>query len=108
MKQLVVEPEAEAELYEGVDWYEEQSPGTGFTLATEAKEEARKLGGSVKGLTVPGVPSRSPLRRVFLPTFPYAIVFVESDDAVNIIAFAHFKKPPNYWLGRLRPGLRST
>src|SRR5262245_25631442 len=40
-------------------------------------------------------------RRVLLPRFPFAIVFVELDDHYLVVAVAHLKRKPGYWLTRL-------
>lgn len=42
------------------------------------------------------------MRRVLTQTFPYAVIVVEVDDVVFVIAFAHVRKKPDYWHGRLR------
>jgi len=35
------------------------------------------------------------------PRFPFAIVFVELDDHYLVVAVAHLKRKPGYWLTRL-------
>jgi toxin ParE1/3/4 len=52
-------------------------------LAPEAREEA--LG----------------LRRALLSRFPYGVVFVELEDHIRVVAIAHAKRKPGYWLHRV-------
>lgn len=33
--------------------------------------------------------------------FPYAIVYLELDDEVYVVAYAHEKRRPGYWMPRL-------
>ena len=39
-------------------------------------------------------------RRYLLRRFPFFVVFREVDDRVQIVAIAHAKRRPGYWLGR--------
>jgi hypothetical protein len=41
-------------------------------------------------------------RRALVSRFPYAIVFVVHEADVRIVAFAHAKRLPGYWLRRVR------
>jgi toxin ParE1/3/4 len=34
---------------------------------------------------------------------PYSIVYVADDDAIVILAVAHHKRRPGYWLRRVAP-----
>ena len=43
------------------------------------------------------------VRRALVPGFPYAVVFLATEDAVHILAVAHQHRMPGYWLHRLRP-----
>src|SRR5439155_23348638 len=55
------------------------------------------------GSRVPGVKDEVPARRIVLRRFPYAVVFLELETEVRILAFAHARRRPGYWSGRLRP-----
>ena len=43
-----------------------------------------------------------PVRRALVPGFPYALVFVVGEDAIEVLAVAHQHRMPGYWLYRLR------
>jgi toxin ParE1/3/4 len=48
---------------------------------------------------VPGVPAR----RAKLNGFPYQLIYLIDPDAVYVVALAHERKKPSYWLYRLEP-----
>jgi plasmid stabilization system protein ParE len=88
-------PEAEQELEEAADWYESQRDGLGgeFVAAVRAM--------IVRFLEAP---ERFPIvhgaRRALVGRFPYAVVYVASTAGVLIIAVAHLRRRPKYWIGR--------
>jgi hypothetical protein len=44
--------------------------------------------------------SDRPYRRRLLTRFPYVVFYEVVDDAVEVIAVAHAKRRPGYWLHR--------
>ncbi len=42
------------------------------------------------------------IRRALLARFPYALVFLVREDEVRVLAVAHAKRRPGYWLSRVR------
>jgi toxin ParE1/3/4 len=40
--------------------------------------------------------------RVGLPRFPYAVVFLVRVEELRVLAIAHAKRRPGYWLSRVR------
>lgn len=102
MRTLIVEREAEEELAAAVDWYEDQEPGLGAALVANVDEAvARLLRDEPIGLNVPGVAANLPVRRTLLDGFPYAVVFLDYEDRLHVLAFAHHKRRPGYWRHRL-------
>ena len=47
------------------------------------------------------VPEEPRARRVFLARFPHAVVFVDTGEAYLVLAVAHLKRRPGYWLSRM-------
>lgn len=41
------------------------------------------------------------VRRFPLGSFPISIIYRFSDDAIDVVAFAHEKQAPGYWVSRL-------
>jgi hypothetical protein len=48
-----------------------------------------------------GVPDDLPIRRALVHRFPFALVFIEIPNALRIIAVAHVRRQPGYWLERI-------
>ena len=90
-------PEAEAEHLETVAYYETQRAGLGASYLTEFE--------SILDLVCES-PTRYPvqldpdIRRIMLRRFPFAVLFRESEDTVQVLAVAHHRRRPSYWLGR--------
>lgn len=85
-------PEAELELTEAADWYEERGPGLGraFLGAVRARVDEIRV-----------APERWPsvrgTRRAWVARFPYAVVYREvAGDMIRIIAIAHVRRRPKY------------
>jgi plasmid stabilization system protein ParE len=99
---LVLLAEAEAELDDAAAWYDERSPGLGDELLDDIQD----------GLTVineapeawprwPSTPARiPPIRRFVLQRFPYAIAYQVHPAFISVLAIAHAKRRPLYWIGR--------
>jgi hypothetical protein len=101
MRELSVEPDAEAELLAATRWYEEQEPGLGAALLAEVTAALGELRRDERpGLAIPGVRRAMGARRSLLERFPYAIVFLERAEIVHVLAFAHHKRRPGYWRSR--------
>jgi len=100
-----IEPEAEEELRAARDWYDEKRAGLGRELVDAAHEAVSRIREAPNvSVPVPGVPTELGARRVFVRRFPYAVVFIELEDALSIVAFAHMRRRPGYWVGRGKTG----
>jgi hypothetical protein len=49
----------------------------------------------------PGVPEDLGVRRLLLPRFPFAIAYLVRDDDVVVLAMAHTRRKPAYWIRRV-------
>ena len=49
-----------------------------------------------------GKVGRRGYRRIILKRPPYSIIYREETDSIDIVAFAHHKRKPDYWRKRLR------
>ncbi len=56
--------------------------------------------GRVPALAVPYVPADLNAKRVLVRRFPYSVFFHEAEAEIRIVAFAHAKRRPGYWMGR--------
>jgi len=91
-------PAAEAEFLESVGYYESAVPGLGSALIEEFETLANLVGNSPKAWQVELPPD---IRRAPLHRFPLSIVYRESQSGFQILAVAHERRRPQYWLGRL-------
>ena len=102
MKPVRLDEEAETEVAEAFTWYESQREGLGHELlatvdeAIEAVEQRPRSFARAAGVSRPLGVRRAPLRR-----FPFSLVFVELPDEIRVLAFAHGRRRPAYWRGRL-------
>lgn len=95
-----IEPDAEEELSAAAEWYEAHRPGLGREFVNAVDEALERIA----ALPHSGAPVRDvdvPVRRTLTKRFPYAVVFMLVADEVVVIAVAHMKRRPDYWLGRL-------
>jgi plasmid stabilization system protein ParE len=100
-----IDRRATEEFDAATDWYEARRAGLGLefidSIETAVQQILEKPG---VGGPVPGVDSKLSVRRLLLRKFPYAVVYVESDDEILIVAFSHGHRKPGYWRDRLPHG----
>jgi plasmid stabilization system protein ParE len=89
-------PAAEIELNEAAEWYSERRVGLGLEFLSAIREKiATILEAPARWRPVNGA------RRVLVGRFPYAVVYREiSDDEIEIVAVAHYRRRPKYWARR--------
>lgn len=91
---------AEHEAEHAVDWYETRKPGLGAEFLSELKRSERVIVERPLMWPIwPGAPSEIGVRRYILPRFPYALAYL-AEDVPIILAVAHLRRRPLYWLGR--------
>ncbi len=95
-RSLLVRPEAEADLVEAFDWYEECSRGLGseFLLAVDAVLEC--VIRNPEQYTV----VHKEIRRALLRRFPYGVFFLTEPDRVIVLAVFHASRNPARWRER--------
>ena len=105
-KRLVLDEEAFEELQHAIDHYDAERAGLGVELADLVEEAFHALvNGTAAPVTIPGIPNDFGVRRILLDRFPFAVIHTDEPDAIHIVAVAHLKRAPGYWLDRLpRPG----
>lgn len=98
MTPVVILHEAEIELWEAVEFYEDRCSGLGLDFEREIKAAVECIRQS---------PDRWPVhedgtRRCLIHRFPYFVVYVLHQDQVWVVAFAHCRRRPGYWSGRAK------
>lgn len=95
-------PEAVAEFDAAVRWYEEHESGIGLTFIERARQALHDIA---------EWPSAAPpftaaddgtvIRGTAVRGYPYRVIYAVESDAILILAYAHERREPGYWLGRL-------
>jgi toxin ParE1/3/4 len=95
-------PDALDELRKAARWYDSRRAGLGDELVESVSVCFLRLADDADAFPVwPGTPETSPpIRRALVETFPYAIAFEVHPDRVFVLAIAHAKRRPLYWLQR--------
>jgi plasmid stabilization system protein ParE len=82
-------------------WYDAQRSGLGLDFVLSVgRVIARIEATSRMGSPVPGVADPD-IRRVLVRRFPYQVVYIELADRAQILAIAHHRRHPRYWIGRV-------
>jgi len=96
-RRLIVRPEAETEMTDAFDWYEDRVPGLGsdFLLCVDAALNA-----------ILRNPQQFPrvhhiVRRALTRRFPNEGFFVEDDERVVVLSVFHAKRNPKRWHERI-------
>ena len=88
--------QARSEIDEAVDWYSDRSARAAEAFLRELDQGVRLIAQSA------GVwPAfEAGTRRYVLPRYPYSIIYRERADGIEVVAVAHHKRRPEYWVGR--------
>lgn len=96
-RRLIIRPEAESEMTEAFDWYEERVSGLGseFLLCVDAAFNA-----------ILRNPQQFPrvhkiVRRAITRRFPYEVFFVEDNERIVVLSVFHVKRNPKRWQKRI-------
>lgn len=96
MYQLIVSPEAELDIQNGFEWYEQYSPGLGSEFVRAVDSSFALIGRNP--LAYPIVYRQ--VRRLLIRRFPYGVMYIVEEDVITIIACFHVKRDPQQWQDR--------
>jgi toxin ParE1/3/4 len=102
MKPARLSPEAVAELAEATAWYESRWPELGKRFLEQFETVLRLI--ESRPASFPRLLDTAPelnIRRALLPRFPYASISLELTSEIRIVAVAHVRRKPGYWLNRV-------
>ena len=91
-------PEAETEHLETIAYYEAQQPGLGASYLAEFESALERVCEAPRRYPIERRPD---IRRIRLPRFPFTVLFREAGGTVQVLAVAHHRRRPSYWLSRL-------
>ena len=89
-------PEAEAELNQAIDHYEEIEPGLGYDFAIEIYSTIQRSVIFPKAWPV----VEGEIRRSLTRRFPYGILYTEEQAGIYIVAVMNLHRHPDYWKHR--------
>ncbi len=87
---------AEAELGDAVDHYEGESPGLGSAFLAAVERAVADLVEYPESAPV----LSGPYRKKVLTRFPFNLIYRLKRNEIRILAVAHQRRRPYYWLGR--------
>lgn len=91
-------PLAQAELDEAFSWYEEQAVGLGYEFLDEFDQSVRLIASFPEAFEQ----IEDDVRRCLVNRFPYGVIYGIDCEEIVVIAVAHLKREPNYWIDRKR------
>jgi toxin ParE1/3/4 len=102
---LDLHPEARGELRSAAIWYDGRRPGLGDEFISEVSSALDRIGDTPE--SYPQWPrtraAGSVIRKATIQRFPYVIAFERHEQHVLVLAVAHAKRRPLYWLRRVNP-----
>lgn len=101
-KSVRLDEEAVEELDAAALWYEARRRRLGLDFVVAVRDAFQKI--AINPLAWPvvrDVPERFGARHFLLRRFPYAIVFIELDEEIRVVAIAHTSREPGFWRGRM-------
>jgi plasmid stabilization system protein ParE len=90
---LVFQAGARDEIDDAYEWYEQQRPGLGEELLSEAQSVLDRIGQNPEIYA----PIYQSVRRGRVKRFPYAVYYSIEPERVAVIAFYHDKRDPRGW-----------
>lgn len=91
-------PAAAREFAADFRYYEKDHPGRGVRFVAAVDAVLAQIAGAALRFPILYDPD---IRSAKVKRFPYRIVYVVIDDAIDVIAVAHAKRRPGYWRRRL-------
>jgi toxin ParE1/3/4 len=91
-------PNAEAEHLAEVAFYESRRKGLGARYLASFSAAMERVCRDPKQFRVECEPD---LRRIALRGFPFTIIYRDVDGRIQVLAVAHHRRPPGYWMPRV-------
>jgi toxin ParE1/3/4 len=91
-------PGAEGEYLEAVAFYESKRRGLGASFLTEFDQAMEQVCAAPHRRPIE---KRPDIRRMGMKRFPYSVIYREASHCIEVLAVAHHRRRPLYWLGRL-------
>lgn len=94
---VIYHPHAEAELIEAAQYYDSRVPALGAQFLDEANRAVARIRETPEGWKV----VEDDVRSYLMSRFPYEVYYRQYPDRIQILAFKHHSRHPDYWRYRL-------
>jgi hypothetical protein len=91
-------PAAEAEHLDQIAFYESRQRGLGGRYRDHFLTTIEKACAAATQFPIDHPPD---IRRIRLQPFPLTIIFREHEARIEVLAIAHYRRRPGYWLDRV-------
>jgi toxin ParE1/3/4 len=98
VKPVTIHEGAEADLRDGITYYNDQRAGLGGELRAELELALTRI---QENPLAYAMEDDEGTRFCPLHRFPYSIVYLDLEDAIWVAAVVHHRRRPRYWAGRL-------
>ena len=96
-QELVIRPEADADITEAYEWYEDQVAGLGLEFLEAVDACLRIVRRHPRMYQV----VHKSVRRAPLLRFPYGLLYVVENDKIAVVACFHARRDPSHWQSRM-------
>jgi len=86
-------PDAEIELIQAIDYYEQCSKGLGQDFVCEVYATIERIISYPQAWSV----IDDEIRRALVKRFPYGVLYAENDAEIFIVAVMNLHRHPDYW-----------
>ena len=100
MSRLTVRRSAERELIAAAAWYNRHQDGLGREFLEAVGRSFRHI--EETPLAFPQWRADAPYRKYVVKRFPYVVFYVVTGSDVCVVAVAHGRRKPGYWVRRRR------
>lgn len=97
MKKIIIHEDAEQELWHATDYYEDKVAGLGLDFENEIQRALISIQENPKRY----VETEYGVRKYLIQKFPYFVYYIEFEEYIWIVAFAHISRKPFYWEKRI-------
>jgi toxin ParE1/3/4 len=94
---LVVQPEAEADLTEGFQWYQARREGLGYEFLDAVSWTFGRIASEPLRYSI----VHREARRALLHRFPYVVLYVARGESVYVLAVLHHRRNPRLAQNRI-------
>ena len=88
---------AQQEIDEALVWFNERDEGKGVEFLDELDRVVRLA----KAYPLASTEIEPEIRRCLFARFPYSLIYGIEDDTIVVVAVAHSRRSPRYWVDRL-------